>query len=160
VTIDTAPIYGVPDYFKAMIKQLPVVSSRPPDLRKGLRWGPANALDGDPDSFWEAGAVPFPIELEVDYPSRHILRGYSLSTIDAPERMPNSWEIWVSSDQTHWRRLQEMAQVTPWKTAETRHYSVERTPDVTAIKLVIKGTDDKSFLRLYEFMPDFADSPR
>jgi hypothetical protein len=158
VVIDTSAIYGLPPY-KDLIKRLPVVSSQPPDLRRGLRWGPANAVDGDPDSFWEVSGVPFPMELEIDYPTAHTLRGYSLSTVEATERMPNSWEIWASSDRVHWRHLQDMMEGRPWQTAETRHYDVERMPDIAAIKLVIKATDDKSILRLYEFRPDFEDIP-
>ena len=40
-----------------------------------------------------------------------------------------------------------------------RHYHLEPTPNVTGIKLVITGTDDKSILRLYEFRPEFTTLP-
>ena len=54
--------------------------------------------------------------------------------------------------------IQETTQCQPWKNAETRHYDV-RPLDITGIRLVIKGTDDQSILRLYEFTPEFGTNP-
>ena len=154
MAIDTSSMYGVPS-FKDAVSQLAIVSARPRDPRGGYRFGPANAVDGIPSTFWEIAGVPFPIELELDFPKAHTLAGYSLSTVEAPERMPSSWEIWVSPDQRHWRRLQQITECQPWKNDETRHYNVEAAPDITGIKLVVTKTDDGSILRIYEFRPEF-----
>ncbi len=155
IVIDTSAIYGLPA-FRDIAHRFPVVSAQP----RGL-YGPANALDLRPGTAWEVVGT-FPMALEVDYPTAHTLRGYSLSTVEATERMPSRWEIWVSSDLANWHRVQEMAEGQPWKPAETRHYELEPIPKVTGIKLVITGTDvpitgtdQESVLRLYEFTPLF-----
>ena len=142
-------------YFKSTCDRFP----RPRDTRRGVRYGPANAVDGLRGTFWEVAGIPFPIALELEFPTPHTLAGYSLSTVEATERMPSSWEVCVSSDRVHWRRLQEMTEGQPWKNDEIRHYHLEPTPNVTGLKLVITGTDDKSILRLYEFRPEFATLP-
>ena len=158
VVIDTSLIYGMSS-FEDISSQLGTVSARPRDTRRGVRYGPANAVDGLRRTFWEVGGVPFPIALELEFPTPHTLAGYSLSTVEATERMPSSWEVCVSSDRVHWRRLQKMTEGQPWKNDEIRHYHLEPTPNVTGVKLVITGTDDKSILRLYEFRPEFATLP-
>ena len=158
VVIDTSSLYGVPT-FQDITSRLATVSARPPDTRRGVRYGPANAVDGLTNTFWEIAGVQFPISLELEFPTARTLTGYSLSTVEATERMPSNWEICVSSDRVNWRRLQEMTEGQPWRNDEIRHYHLEPTPNVTGIKLVITGTDDKSILRLYEFRPEFATLP-
>ena len=158
VVIDTSSLYGVPT-FQDITSRLATVSARPPDTRRGVRYGPANAVDGLTNTFWEIAGVQFPISLELEFPTARTLTGYSLSTVEATERMPSNWEICVSSDRVNWRRLQEMTEGQPWRNDEIRHYHLEPMPNVTGIKLVITRTDDKSILRLYEFRPEFATLP-
>jgi hypothetical protein len=154
IVIDTSSIYHVPSFASA-ISQLATVSVRPRDTRRGIRFGPANAVDGLPSTFWET-AAGFPISLELEFPTAHLLRGYSLSTVDTPERMPSNWEICVSADRSHWHRLQKTQEGAPWKHEEIRHYSVPPTSGVKGIKLLVNATDDRTFLRLYEFRPEFV----
>ena len=153
IVIDTSAIYGSPN-FKDLKKHYPLVSAQP----RGDWSGPANAVDHDPNTAWEV-VGDFPMELEIHYPTAHTLRGYSLATLEATERMPNRWEIWVSSDLIKWRRIHEMTECQPWKLTEVRHYDVETAADVTGIRLVIKGTDARRILRLYEFTPVFVSVP-
>ena len=117
--------------------------------------GPINAVNGRANTFWEVCKQPFPIELKVNYPSAHILLGYELSTVDAPERMPSAWEILVTSDGQDWRRLHEVADAKPWTNREVRKFDVEPTPDVIGIKLVISASRSSSCMRLYQFRPIF-----
>ena len=149
--VDMSPIYGFPGVTD--FSKFATVSARP----RGAV-GPINALDDDLNTAWEV-VGRFPMELELEYPSPRTLRGYRLSTWEATERMPSSWEIWVSSNLLDWRRIQETTQCQPWKNAETRHYDVGPAADITGIRLVIKGTDDQSILRLYEFTPEFGTNP-
>ena len=153
MVIDTSPIYGLPKV-KDLKERYPLVSAHP----RGNSSGPANAVDHDPKTAWEV-VGEFPMELEIDYPMAHTLRGYSLSTVEETERMPNRWEVWVSPDLVNWRRLQLMTECQPWKLSEVRHYDVETADDITGIRLVIKGTDDSAILRLYEFRPEFNSAP-
>ena len=148
IVIDASPIYGLPAFANVM-KKLPVVSASP----RG-EFGPANAVDRDPSTFWEAVGA-FPMTLEIDYPAARTLVGYRLSTEEEPDRMPDRWEVWVSEDLVNWRRIQEATQEGPWKLAQTRIYRVEPTADVRGIRLVILDTDKHSILRLYEFTPKF-----
>jgi hypothetical protein len=156
VVIDTSPLYGEPSFKN--ISSLAIVSARPRDVRRGIRYGPANAVDGLSNTFWELAEVPFPIALELNFPTAHTLVGYSLSTVEATERMPSSWEICVSADRINWRRLQQTTEGRPWKNEEIRHYKLAPTSGVAAIKLVVTATDDNLVLRLYEFRPEFATS--
>jgi hypothetical protein len=150
VVIDTSPVYGLPD-FKDAISQMAIVSARPRGENE-----PVNAVDGSTNTFWQVCAnQPFPIELALMFPAEHTLRAYSLSTVDETDRMPSSWEIWVSSDQTNWRRLQEITDAKPWEKREERRYDVEPQLDTTAVKLVVNATRMKSCMRLYEFRPIF-----
>ena len=158
VIVDASPIYGEPN-FKNILGQLATISARPIDTRPGYRFGVANAVDGNVNTPWEVAGVPFPIELELDFPSPHTLRGYSLSTVEETDRMPSSWEIWVTSDRIDWRRLQQITEDPPWKNQETRHYSVTPTPGVTAMKLKIIAAYATPVLRLYEFRPVFGAPP-
>ena len=159
VVIDTSSIYGVPS-FNNISSRLATVSARPLDMsRGGVRYGPANAVDGLRNTFWEVARVSFPVSLELEFPTARALTGYSLSTVEETRRMPSSWEICVSSDRINWRRLQEMTEGQPWKNDEIRHYEVGPTTGVTGIKLIVKATDDNSILRLYEFRPEFTSAP-
>ena len=158
IVIDSSPIYGQPS-FKDIFGKLATVSARPHDMRRGTLYGPANAVDGLGNTFWEIADVPFPIALELTFPTAHILAGYTLSTVDATRRMPSSWELCVSSDRLRWYRLQEMSEGRAWNNEETRHYKVAPTAGVTGIKLIVKATDDNSILRLYEFRPEFTTPP-
>jgi hypothetical protein len=153
--IDTSAIYGVPN-FKDFSHRVGVVSAQP----RGT-FGPMYALlDRNPGSFWEvcgqAYPQPFPITFELDLPSARTLTGYSLSTIEVPERMPNAWDLWVSSDLENWRRVEQVTEGGKWKIEEIRHYRLEPLPAVKGIKLVIMGTDGGPCMRLYEFTPAFA----
>ena len=69
--------------------------------------------------------------------------------------MPSNWEIWVSSDRTSWRRLQDVTDAKPWEKREERRYDVEPQSDITGVKLVVNATRAKSCMRLYEFRPIF-----
>ena len=151
VVIDTSSIYNLPD-FADVAGRLATVSARP----RGAD-DPANAVDGDENSSWEVcGNQPFPIELELIFPAAHTLRGYRLSTVEETDKMPTSWQIWVSADRTNWRKLQEVTGAKPWQEGEERLYDVESTPDVTGVKLVVTATRAKSCMRLYEFRPIFG----
>ena len=151
VVIDTSSIYNLPD-FADVAGRLATVSAWP----RGAD-DPANAVDGDENSSWEVcGNQPFPIELELIFPAAHTLRGYRLSTVEETDRMPTSWQIWVSADRTNWRKLQEVTGAKPWQEGEERLYDVEFMPDVTGMKLVITATRAKSCMRLYEFRPVFG----
>ena len=148
--VDLSAVYGqspITDF-----SQFATVAATP----RGL--GPANAVDQDPSTFWEAVGA-FPMTLEIDYPAARTLVGYRLSTEEEPDRMPDRWEVWVSEDLVNWRRIQEATQEGPWKLAQTRSYGVEPTADVRGIKLVTLDTDKHSILRLYEFTPKFERSP-
>jgi F5/8 type C domain len=148
--IDTSPVYGLPD-FKDAIRQMATVSARPHGENE-----PVNAVDGAANTFWQVCAnQPFPIELALRFPAPHTIRGYSLATVDKADRMPSNWEIWVSSDRTNWRRLQDVTDAKPWEKREERRYDVEPQPDITGVKLVINSTRAKSCMRLYEFRPIF-----
>jgi hypothetical protein len=152
--IDTSAIYGVPN-FKDFSHRVGIVSAQP----RGTI-GPMYALDHNAMSFWEvcgpAYPQPFPITFELDLPSARTLTGYSLSTIEEPGRMPNAWDLWVSSDLENWRRVEQVIEGGKWKIEETRHYQLEPLPAVKGIKLVIMGTDVGPCMRLYEFTPAFA----
>jgi len=151
VIIDTSSIYNLPD-FADVASQLASVAARP----RGVN-DPSNAVDGDENSPWEVcGNQPFPIELELIFPTAHTLRGYRLSTVEETERMPTSWQIWVTADRADWRKLQEVTDATPWQEGEERQYDVDSTPDVAGVKLVITATRAKSCMRLYEFRPIFG----
>ena len=158
IVIDRAPLLGAPS-FNDVLSKLATVSARPRNTRPGVRYGPANAVDGLAKTFWEIADVPFPIALELEFPTAHTLVGYSLSTVEATRRMPSSWELCVSSDRSHWYRLDEANEGRPWNNDETRNYKVAQTSGVTGIKLVVKATDDNSILRLYEFRPEFTTLP-
>ncbi len=150
VLIDTSSIYGLPN-FTGVSNQLAIVSGRPHG-----DGGPINAVDGDPNSYWQVCAnQPFPIELELSFPAAHTLRAYSLSTVEETDRMPTNWEIWVRSDRAGWRQLQKMADAKPWRGGEERHYDVEPAPDVTGVRLLINAAGVKSCMRLYEFRLKF-----
>lgn len=150
VVIDTSPVYGMPNFTDAL-KELATVSARP----RGES-DPINAVDGDATSYWQVCAHrPFPIELELVFPTAHTLRAYSLSGLDETERMPSSWEIWVSSDRLNWRRVQQVTDAKHWDKREERRYDVEPIRDITAVRLVINATRVKSCMRLYEFRPIF-----
>jgi hypothetical protein len=144
--IDTSRIYGLPNITD--FSRFATVSARP---RGGP--GPMNAVDGDSNTFWEVCNQTFPMVLELDLPAAHTFSGYTLSTSEAPQRMPSAWEIWATSDRTHWRRLQEVTHGAPWKRGESRHFDVEPTSGVTGVKLVITATSDAACMRLYEFRP-------
>lgn len=148
IVIDTAPIYGLPT-FADVTKMLPVVSAS----LHGMA-GPANAVDGNPNTAWEAVGA-FPMALEIDYPAARTFVGYTLSTIEEPDRMPDRWEVWVSADLVNWRRIEEATQGRPWTRSDRRNFKVEPTADVRGIKLVILDTDNHAILRLYEFTPEF-----
>jgi len=150
VLIDTSSIYGLPD-FTDVASQLAIVSGRPHGDD-----GPVNAVDGDPNSYWQVcGNQPFPIELELIFPSAHTLKAYSLSTLEESERMPTNWEIWVSSDRRNWRQAQKQTDARRWQDGEERDYDVEPARDISGVKLVITATSAKSCMRLYEFRPKF-----
>ena len=145
--IDLSAIYGkspINDF-----SQFATVSATP----RGL--GPANAVDGLPKTFWEVYDFPFPMQLELDFPVTHTLKGYAMSTFEKPERMPSQWEIWVTSDQRTWHRIQEMNDAKPWTNEEKREYAIEPEAGVTGIRLVINETRVASRMRLYEFTPIF-----
>jgi hypothetical protein len=151
VVIDTSSIYGLPD-FADVSSQLATVSGRPHGDN-----GPVNAVDGDPNSYWQVcGNQPFPIELKLIFPAAHTLQAYSLSTVEETDRMPTNWEIWVSSDGLNWRQLQKETDARPWQGGEERHYDVEPASDIAGVKLVITATRAKSCMRLYEFRPIFG----
>ena len=97
--------------------------------------------------------------LTLNYPAAQTLLGYQLSTIETPERMPSRWEIWVTSNESSWHKLHEVADARPWGMREIRHFDVEFVPDVTGIKLVILETQIGSCMRLYEFRPAFEVPP-
>ena len=150
VLIDTSSIYGLPN-FTDVSSQLAMVSGRPHG-----DGGAINAVDGDPNSYWQVcGNQPFPIELELIFPTAHTLKAYSLSTVEEPDRMPTNWEIWVSSDHVNWRQRQKMTDAKPWQDAEERRYNIEPAPETSAVKLLITATSAKSCMRLYEFRPKF-----
>jgi hypothetical protein len=153
IVIDTAPIYGLPSV-KDGKKRYPSVTAHP----GGDLSGPANAVDHDPKTFWEAFGH-FPMSLEIEYPRAHTLRGYSLATVEEPLLMPNRWEIWISSDHINWVKVHELTECQPWSTAEIRHYDIKPAANVTGVKLVINGTDARDILRLYEFTPEFTSAP-
>ena len=150
--IDLSPIYGWPKV--SNLSQFATVSAQP----RG-QFGPMNAVDGVDNTFWEVCGQPFPITLTLEYPSAHTLLGYDLSTIETPERMPRRWEVWATSKESSWHKLQEVADARPWGMRENRHFDVEFVPDVTGIKLVILETQIGSCLRLYEFRPAFEVPP-
>ncbi len=150
VLIDTSSIYGLPN-FTDVSSQLAMVSGRPHG-----DGGAINAVDGDPNSYWQVcGNQPFPIQLELIFPTAHTLKAYSLSTVEEPDRMPTNWEIWVSSDHVNWRQRQKMTDAKPWQDAEERRYNIEPAPETSAVKLLITATSAKSCMRLYEFRPKF-----
>ena len=97
--IDLSPIYGWPKV--SNLSQFATVSAQP----RG-QFGPMNAVDGVDNTFWEVCGQPFPITLTLEYPSAHTLLGYDLSTIETPERMPRRWEVWATSKESSWHKLQ------------------------------------------------------
>ena len=107
VVIDTSSIYGEPTFQDITGDLRPFPRDH---LIRGAASGtdPQTPLTASTNTFWEIAGVPFPISLELEFPTAHTLTGYSLSTVEATERMPSSWEICVSSDRVNWRRLQEM----------------------------------------------------
>jgi hypothetical protein len=147
-TIDASAIYGLP--LVKNFSRFATVSAHP----RGA-FGPINAVDGDPNTFWEVCGALFPIELELDYPSMRILRGYNMSTVEATERMPSKWKIWITSDHVNWRLLQEELDDKVWQTREARHYDVAPPAGIIGVKLVIEATHAGSCMRLYEFQPIF-----
>ena len=147
--VDLSAVYGqspITDF-----SQFATVAATP----RGL--GPANAVDGLPKTFWEVHEFPFPVQLELDLPATHTLKGYAMSTFEKPERMPSQWEIWVTSDQRTWHRIQEMNDAKPWTNEEKREYAIEPEAEVAGIRLVINETRVASRMRLYEFTPIFAE---
>jgi hypothetical protein len=145
--IDSSAIYGVPKV--ADFSQFETVSAQP----RGAA-GPLNAVDDERFSFWEAcGNKPFPMELQLDLPSKRTFSGYELTTVEGPERMPNTWEIWVTTDRENWRRIQTMTEGKPWKLDEVRQYQLPPVPEVLGVKLSILRTDSPGCMRLYEFQP-------
>ena len=147
-TIDLSSIYGLSQVTD--FSQFATVSAQP----RGVT-GPINAVDGRADTFWEVCEQPFPIELEVNYPAARTLLGYELATVEAPERMPSKWEIWITSDGQGWHRLQEVADAKPWNVREVRQFDVTPMPEVIGIKLVISASRRNGCMRLYEFRPIF-----
>lgn len=146
--IDLSPVYGqsaITDF-----SEYATVAATP----RG-EIGPLNAVDGVSDTFWEVCGHPFPMQLELDFPTTRTLKGYAMSTIEGPERMPSKWEIWVTSDQRNWHRIQEMAETNPWKEEEKREYGIKPVAEITGIRLVINETRVDSCMRLYEFTPTF-----
>ena len=118
-------------------------------------FGPLNAVDGVRKTFWEACGLPFPIRLELEFPTAHMLKGYAMSTVEAPDRMPIKWEIWVTSDRLNWHRIQELTDAKPWKNEEKREYGIEPEAEITGVRLVVDKTRVGSCMRLYEFTPIF-----
>ena len=74
--------------------------------------------------------------------------------------MPSSWEIWVSSSSPRSASASKRRHsVNLGKTPKLVTMHVGPAADITGIRLVIKGTDDQSILRLYEFTPEFGTNP-
>jgi hypothetical protein len=150
VIIDTSQFFGEPN-FKDFSGRVGTVSGRP----RGTI-GPMYAIDHNPNTFWETCGQPLPYELEVDLPTARTLAGYSMSTIEEPQRMPNNWDILVSSDKQEWRQVHQMTQAGGWQLLEKRQYQIAPVSDVRAIKLRVNNTDAGPCLRVYEFTPEFA----
>jgi F5/8 type C domain-containing protein len=146
--VDLSEIYGkspITDF-----SQFAIVAATP---RSEI--GPLNAVDGIRGTFWEVCGQPFPVQLELDLPATHTLKGYTMSTVETPERMPRKWEIWVTADQRSWHRIQERTDLNLWKNEEKREYQIQPEAKITGIRLVIDETAIKSCMRLYEFTPLF-----
>lgn len=150
--IDTSVLYNVSN-FKPFTNRVGVVSAKP----RGII-GPMYAVDGNANTFWEVcnGPSQFPIEFKLILPNERELTGYSMSTVEEMARMPNAWEIWVTSDSQNWLRVQQVEKVEAWKVREVRNYKIEPAQVIKGIKLVINGTDSGSCFRLYEFKPSFT----
>ena len=141
--VDLSPIYGLPrirNYSKFAI-----VSATP----RGTS-GPLNAVSGRQGEFWEVCNEPFPIELELEFSEPQTVAGYQLSTMIAPERMPQSWTVSVRSEGL-WNVVSDIRDEPPWNANEHRAYAIEQKSDVSAVKLTIRATGADDCLRLYEF---------
>lgn len=145
VLIDLSRLYGFANI--GDFSQFATVSATP---RGAI--GPLNAVDGDPETFWEVCGISLPATLEIDYPTARAVSGYDLSTVELPERMPKDWEIWTSPDQHSWSKAQKISNAPAWKDSEKRSFAL--APEmIRGIRLVIKATRAADCMRLYEFTP-------
>ena len=145
VVVDTRPAagWGV----------VPVVALLAGSVRAEPRGnpGPMSAVDQSPYSFWEVWGQPFPITLELILDAPMVMKGYRMTTYEAPERMPISWELWSSVDLKHWQQLEQRQIDHPWNVREVREFHLPEMTTARGVRLVINASDAGRGVRLYEF---------
>ncbi len=113
--------------------------------------GPMNAVDGSPYSFWEVWGSTYPINLELVLNTPKALKGYRMTAYEATERMPTSWELWVSLDLKHWQLLEQRHTDKPWVAREIREFQLPEITTARGLRLVVNGSAAGAGVRLYEF---------
>jgi len=111
------------------------------------------AFDGSTElnDFWEADK--FPISVDVRYPFRREVVGYSLSAGETGMRMPASWQLF-GLDREGQPDLLDARTAEPWRAGETRRFALSRPVSFPGYRLVFLKGFDPAALRIYEITLD------
>jgi len=97
--------------------------------------------------FWEA---EYPVVLELAYPVPTTLKGYSLLSLNTPERMPADWVVEVSPDAIHWTAIDTMVDQR-FGSYEEKVHMFQRPVTSPHVRFTFtRGTEVREPFRVYE----------